>query len=111
MATMTQHTGGMFCWSELATPDPKAAKEFYPSLFGWTPEDTPMGDGESYTLLKKGGREVGALYQQPKDPHQKQLGPNWMPYIAVDHADTAATRIRQNGGKVLVEPADAMDYG
>src|SRR5262245_36646238 len=58
MTTMTQHAAGMFCWSELATNDPEGAKKFYRSLFEWAVEDTPISDGETYTLLKKNGREV-----------------------------------------------------
>ena len=34
---------GMFCWNELATRDPDAAKAFYSGLFGWTSEESDIG--------------------------------------------------------------------
>jgi predicted enzyme related to lactoylglutathione lyase len=87
MTTTTQHAPGMFCWSELATTDQEGAKKFYPALFGWASEDTPMGDGESYTLLKKNGRDASALYRQQKEQREQGAAPNWMPYIAVESAE------------------------
>jgi len=101
----------MFCWSELATSDPEGAKKFYPALFGWTSEDTPMGDGQSYTMLRKGGKEIGALYALKKDQRDQGVGPNWMPYIAVTSADDAAAKVKKSGGKVLMEPFDVMKHG
>ena len=32
-------THGVFSWFELMTTDPKAAKDFYTKLFGWTTEE------------------------------------------------------------------------
>ena len=107
MTTMTQHAAGMFCWSELATTDQEGAKKFYRSLFDWSPDDTPMGEGETYTLLKKNGKEVSALYTQ----REKGMPPNWMPYVAVDSADATAAKVKQSGGKVLMEPFDVMEHG
>jgi predicted enzyme related to lactoylglutathione lyase len=107
MTTMTQHAAGMFCWSELATTDQEGAKKFYRSLFDWSPDDTPMGEGETYTLLKKNGKEVSALYTQ----REKGMPANWMPYVAVDSADATAAKVKQSGGKVLMEPFDVMEHG
>lgn len=45
MTRVTRHEPGSFCWAELATTDPKDAKEFYGSLFGWTAADDSMGPG------------------------------------------------------------------
>jgi predicted enzyme related to lactoylglutathione lyase len=111
MTTMTQHATGMFCWSELSTTDQEGAKKFYSALFGWTPDDTPMGDGQSYTMLRKNGKEIGALYAQQKEQREQGVGPNWMPYIAVENADQAAAKVKQSGGKVLMEPFDVMEHG
>ena len=36
MTTMTQHAAGMFCWCQIGTTDPEAARKFYGPLFGWT---------------------------------------------------------------------------
>src|SRR5437879_5594293 len=42
MANIDRHEPGSFCWIELATTDPNAAKAFYASLFGWKSNDFPM---------------------------------------------------------------------
>ncbi len=53
---------GLFCWTDLATSDAEGAKAFYNGLFGWEAEDMPMGEGMFYSMLKKNGHYVGALY-------------------------------------------------
>ena len=62
MAGIERHPAGAFCWVELGTTDVDAAKSFYGGLFGWTPEDMPMGPDQNYTMLKLAGLELGAMY-------------------------------------------------
>jgi uncharacterized protein len=113
MAEVTRHNPGSFSWAELATTDPIAAKRFYTSLFGWSIEDNPFGPGpeDIYTRLQQTKKDVGALY--PMRPEQRQQGvpPNWLPYVAVTSADEAAKKVKQLGGKILMEPLDVMTFG
>src|SRR5258706_13353085 len=111
MTTTTQHATGTFCWFELGTTDQDGAKKFYSGLFGWKPDDTPTGDGQTYTMLRHNGREIGALYPQPKEQREQGVLPNWMPYILMESADQTVAKIKQSGGKVLKEPFDVMEYG
>ena len=46
MTKYTKHDPGTFCWIELHTSDGAAAKRFYCDLFGWTPNEIPMGEGQ-----------------------------------------------------------------
>ena len=109
MATMNGIAPGHFCWVELGTSDQAAAKTFYSSLFGWTPDDQPMGPGSVYTLLKHGGRDAGALHGLR--PDQKGVPPHWMIYVAVASADDAAKKAASLGAKTIVPPFDVMDHG
>ena len=109
MATMTQHAPGTFCWPELATSDQPAAKQFYTSLFGWAFEDSPIGEGQVYTMLRLGDRQVGALFQMDREP--AGVPPHWASYVAVASADASAARAASLGGKVIKEPFDVMDVG
>ena len=43
MATVTQHAPGTFCWPELSTTDPEAAKKFYSSLVRMGARGQPHG--------------------------------------------------------------------
>ena len=54
---------GMFCWNELATRDPDAAKAFYSGLFGWTIEDADIGHMGTYTTYKNGDRRAAGMFK------------------------------------------------
>ena len=108
MTQVDKHDPGSFSWPELATNNPAAAKTFYASLFGWGFEDSPAGPDMVYTTLKKNGRSVGALYQDPK---QANIPPHWNTYVTVASADASAKKAKDLGGKVVAEPFDVMEYG
>jgi predicted enzyme related to lactoylglutathione lyase len=111
MATTTQHAPGTFCWPELATTDQNGAKKFYSALFGWTPKDTDMGNGEFYTIFTLNGRDVAATYTMRSEQRSQGIPPNWMSYVATDDTDQTAKRVKELGGQVLMEPFDVYDMG
>jgi predicted enzyme related to lactoylglutathione lyase len=111
MTHVDKHTGGSFCWIELATTDQKAAKNFYGSLFGWTPQDSPIGPNEVYTLFKVDGRDAAAGYTLRAEQRANGVPPNWIIYITVDGADQAAAKSKELGGTVVMAPFDVMDLG
>src|SRR5512132_2567535 len=102
---VTKHDPGTFCYIELATPDAKAAVKFYQGLFGWKIRETPLPDGTIYYQGQKKERDVGGMYQTKDAP------PNWLTYIAVESADSAAAKAKSLGGHVMMEPFDVMDLG
>jgi predicted enzyme related to lactoylglutathione lyase len=106
MGERTQHAPGTFSWADLATSDADAAKGFYTGLFGWETEDNPLPEGGVYTMLRKRGKAVAALY----DAQQGQP-PAWLSYVTVESADAAADSVRQNGGTVEMDPFDVMEVG
>src|SRR5712692_2482267 len=110
-ATQTQleHAPGSFCWAELATTDGPAAKEFYSELFGWEANDNTIGPDMVYTMLKLGGKDVGALYQ--KGEMMKDVPTHWASYISVASADEIAAMAKSLGGTVVKEPFDVFDVG
>jgi len=111
MTYIDKHPAGSFCWIELATTDQKAAKDFYGSLFGWSPQDSPIGPDEFYTIFKLEGRDAAAGYTLRQDQRAQGVPPNWMIYITVDSADQAATKTKQLSGTVVMPPFDVMDLG
>lgn len=110
MPEVTGHAPGSFCWMELGTSDSGAAKKFYSSLFGWESEDTPAGPGMTYTMLRLGGKDVGALYQLTEQYH-KGVPPHWLCYVSVISADESAAKAKSLGATVTMEPFDVMDVG
>jgi uncharacterized protein len=111
MTNIDKHAAGSFCWIELHTSDQKAAKSFYASLFGWTPQDMPMGPNDFYTIFKLQGRDAAAGCTLRPDETSMGVPPHWLIYIAVDDVEAAAAKAEQLGGKILAPPFDVMDAG
>ncbi len=111
MTTKTEYAHGEFCWADLATTDPAAAKTFYGGLFGWHAEDMPAGPGMTYTMCKLKNQYVAALYALDKGRQSQGEPSHWLPYINVRNADETAKKVSQGGGKVLHGPADVLDVG
>jgi predicted enzyme related to lactoylglutathione lyase len=110
MPHIDQHPAGAFCWIELATTDQAAAQHFYASLFGWNPNDMPMGPGEFYTIFRLDARDTAACYTLSPQ-RQPGVPPHWMIYIAVASADEGAARVTRAGGTVLAPPFDVYTAG
>jgi predicted enzyme related to lactoylglutathione lyase len=111
MAHVDKHAPGDFCWIELATSDQNAAKNFYSALFGWVPDDMPMGPDSFYTIFRLQGRDSAAGYTMLADERELGIPPHWNLYIAVDNADAAADKAGTLGAKVLAPAFDVLDAG
>jgi predicted enzyme related to lactoylglutathione lyase len=111
MANVDKHAPGTFCWIELATTDQNAAKSFYGSLFGWSAIDSPIGPGEVYTIFQLDGKAAAAGFTLRPEDRSKGIPPYWGIYIAVDSADTSASKAPEIGGKLIEGPFDVMEAG
>jgi predicted enzyme related to lactoylglutathione lyase len=100
---------GVPCWVDTSQPDPEAAVDFYRGLFGWEFEDAmPPGSEGKYFMARLRGGDVAAVGSIPEAAPPMAL---WNTYIWVDRADDAASKVRDAGGGVLMEPFDVMDAG
>jgi uncharacterized protein len=100
---------GVPCWIDTSQPDPAAAAEFYGNLFGWELEDVmPPEAGSHYFMARIRGLDVGAVGSIPEGAPQVAT---WNTYIWVDSADETASKAREAGGSVVMEPFDVMDAG
>jgi hypothetical protein len=104
MGERTSHPRGTFSWAELATGDADAAKSFYATLFGWEYDDQPIPDAGVYSMAKRDGRQVAAVFASDEPPH-------WNCYVTVASVDAAAARAAELGGRTLAEPFDVLDAG
>jgi predicted enzyme related to lactoylglutathione lyase len=112
---------GVPCWVDASEPDPEAALDFYGGLFGWEFKDAlPEGSDETYFIAKHEAEsssifdlsrtqlsgDVAAVRSMP------EVGPPmamWNTYFWVDSAEGAASKVRDAGGSVRVEPFDFMN--
>jgi uncharacterized protein len=111
MPNIDKYAPGSFCWIELGTTDQNAAKSFYGSLFGWSPNDMPMGPNDFYTMFQVNGRDAAAGYTLRPDQRAHGVPAHWMIYVAVNSADDAGRRAAELGGTVLRDAFDVYDAG
>jgi uncharacterized protein len=98
---------GVPCWVDASEPDPEAAIGFYSGLFGWEFEDVmPPGSEGKYFIARLRGGDVAAVGSIPEAVPPTAM---WNTYIWVDSADDTASKVRDAGGGVAMEPFDVMD--
>jgi predicted enzyme related to lactoylglutathione lyase len=103
---------GAWNWSELNTPDPDGAKEFYGQVFGWETANTDM-NGYDYTMWLMPGydpRDRGDV-----DVPVEVIGgitpieqgrAHWGVAFIVDDTDAVAQTAVRLGGGVIAAPFD-----
>ncbi|TGG87442.1 MAG: VOC family protein [Aphanocapsa feldmannii 277cV] len=107
-----KHEPGMFSWADMGTTDPEGAKSFYTELLDLDVMDVPMGEGMSYSMLNRGGRNSCALYRMSPEMEKMSGGqPFWLSYFTVESADETAGRIKEAGGSVTSGPFDVFSSG
>jgi uncharacterized protein len=111
MGERTKYTPGTFSWTDLATTDQDAAKQFYGQLFGWSAVDNPVGEDMVYSMMQIGGKDVAAISTQPQQQRDAGVPPLWNSYITVESADAAADHAQKLGATVHAPPFDVMDVG
>jgi uncharacterized protein len=100
---------GVPCWVDTSQPDPEAAVSFYSGLFGWEFEDVmPPGSEGKYEIARLRGGDVAAVGSIPEGAPPMAM---WNTYVWVESADETASKVRDAGGSVAMEPFDVMDAG
>lgn len=112
---------GVPCWVDASEPDPDAAIDFYGGLFGWQFEDAmpPSSEGRYFiarceatsssifnTLGELLSGDVAAVRSIPDAAPATAI---WNTYFWVDSADGVESKVRDAGGRVVIEPFDFMD--
>lgn len=106
MSTIERHIAGTPSWFDLMTPDLDGALKFYGGLFGWT-FDVGSPETGRYTMAKVGGRNAAGIGTQPPGASFPSA---WSVYFE-GNADEIAERVKANGGQIMMEPMDVMDFG
>jgi predicted enzyme related to lactoylglutathione lyase len=101
-------THGAFSWSELLTPNPGAATEFYGQLFNWTFDAMDMGSG-TYHVAKLGESAIGGVSGFP--PDAPKMPSAWGVYITVNNLDSTVRECQALGGTLCSGPFDVPGVG
>jgi predicted enzyme related to lactoylglutathione lyase len=92
-------------WYELMTTDMAAAMKFYEQAFGWQPsESMDMGKMGKYQMFNRPHGMIGGMMNKP--PEMAKVPPNWVIYFRVADVDSAAERIKANGGQIVNGPME-----
>jgi predicted enzyme related to lactoylglutathione lyase len=98
---------GRIVWHELQTPGVESARRFYSDLLGWETDVWKPEEGD-YPMIHVGGTAHGGFQRTHPDVG---IPPHWVPYVRVDDADSIASKARELGGSVRVEPIAVRDVG
>ena len=100
---------GVPCWVDTSQPDPEVTLPFYSGLFGWEFENVmPDGSEGKYFIGRIRGGDVAAVGSSPEGAPPIA---SWNTYIWVESADETASKARDAGGGVVIEPFEVMDSG
>jgi predicted enzyme related to lactoylglutathione lyase len=108
MPEISEYAPGTPSWVDLASPDPDASARFYGGLFGWSATDPgPVEETGGYRMLQHDGRDVAGL-----GPTQAGGEPAmWTTYVSTDDADAVAAKVREAGGRVVMDALDVLGAG
>jgi predicted enzyme related to lactoylglutathione lyase len=98
---------GQFIWYELTSPDPSAAKAFYPTFTGWGTQ--PFGD--DYTMWTTGRQPHAGLFTMTPEMRAQGIPPNWLGYVEVADVDETAALATSLGATILHGPANIPQVG
>jgi uncharacterized protein len=112
---------GVPCWVDLSARDPQAAIDFYGNLFGWEFEDAMAASSKDDYFIARHEAATSSIFDTSgavrggdvaairSIPGTAPPVPMWNTYFWVDGADDAASKVREAGGGVVMEPFDLMD--
>jgi predicted enzyme related to lactoylglutathione lyase len=105
----TRITGvpGTLCWADLSSADHERAAKFYASVFGWQVEEGQ--DGSGYLHIKNGADFIGGI--PPSKYRNPNLPPHWLLYFLVDNCDESASKAKQLGATLHMEPSTMEKVG
>jgi predicted enzyme related to lactoylglutathione lyase len=96
-----------FVHVELNTTDVAKSKEFYGQLFEWNLQDTPMGDGSTYTMIGVGQGTAGGIMQHPMPGAPSA----WLAYVLVDDIRASTAKAKALGAQIIVDVKEVMGMG
>jgi predicted enzyme related to lactoylglutathione lyase len=112
---------GVPCWVDASEPDPEAARKFYGGLFGWDFEDVIAPSSEDKYYIARAETRGSSIFDLSGDKHGGDVAAirsipgtapptaMWNTYFWVDSADDAASKVRDAGGGVVIEPFDFLN--
>jgi predicted enzyme related to lactoylglutathione lyase len=99
---------GAFFWNEYLTHDLEAALAFYRGIVPFEVADQKTQGDAAYVVLRHGRARAGVFRIPDVD---KDVNPNWLPYVRVADPAALAARVPGLGGRVLLQPRPDLRMG
>ncbi len=93
------------CHFEIPADDPQRAKKFYEDLFNWKFEHFPQMDYYGITTGPEGKSVNGGMMKRQTPEHAP------VNYIDVDCVDTYSEKVKESGGRVVMEKTSVPGMG
>ncbi len=108
MGAARVNTPNSWCWSQLASQDPKRVEAFYGRLFNWRPRYDDSAE-QPYTYFMLGDRMVAGMLGT--EAEWGDVPSHWQTYFAVENCDRAREQAEALGAKTMLPPQDIPDVG
>lgn len=96
--------GNPFCYAELNTNNPKAAKMFYSQLLEWKMQDMDV-NGQNYTICHVGDGVPGGIAMGSDGDNR------WIAFVDVANLPEKTTLAVKLGGQIKVGPTQIPGFG
>ncbi len=111
---LTMPKTGEFCWTEIATDNLEACRNFYTEVFGWkfTKSDATGADMQYLEFGTDAGKPVGGMFEMKPEWYGGEMpAPHINIYVAVDDSDKTASKAFELGGTIVSPPEDLPKVG
>jgi predicted enzyme related to lactoylglutathione lyase len=100
---------GCISWLTLAVPDALSSREFYQQVVGWGAKTIEIEDGEgrfvNFEMLRDDGSAAAEICHSRGD--FEGIPPVWLISLPVDDITESLRRVREGGGEVIKDSAEA----
>jgi len=100
---------GDWIWVQLLSRDARKAGAFYSAVAGYKVAENTANERPNDFVLISNGYARGAILTIPEG--HNEVRPNWLPFVRVQSVSESVGRTRDLGGKVLIEPSQALMEG
>ncbi len=100
---------GRFCWHELLTTDPEAARAFYTEVIGWSTQE--WEGGQPYTMWTTAEGPIGGLMELPPPARDAGAPTHWVTYVSTPDLDATVARAQELGGNLVWGPMETPTVG
>ena len=89
-------------WHELLAADSEKAWTFYNEVFGWQRAEAEVGEMGTYQLFSSRGQTMGGIVTKASVVPSAR----WLYYFNVSDINSAAERVKTEGGQILSGPIE-----